>query len=94
MHLCTYQILAHKRNSVAPLLDHGFNGEIAGGDVHVKYMHPQMEVNIEGIDWHQITHISLATVGGVVDLSVGPVIIVMPFYALTQKGATIMCRCM
>ena len=84
MHSCTYRISAHERNSAAPLLDRGSNG----GVIH---MHPHMKVNIEGIDRHQITDIPLATIGGVVNSSVGPVVIVLPFYALIGKGATIMC---
>ena len=64
-----------------PLLDRGSNRGVAGGDVHVMYMHPHMKVNIEGIDRHQITDIPLSSVGGVIDSSVRPVIIVLPFYA-------------
>ena len=48
------------------------------------HMYPYMKVNIEGIDRHQITDISLATVGGVVYSSVGQVIVVLPFYVLTR----------
>ena len=90
MHSCTYQISTLKQSSAVPLIDRRSNRGVAGGDVPVMYMLPQMKVNIKGIDCHQITNISLATVGGVVDSSVGPVIIVRPSYALARKGATIM----
>ena len=39
----------------------------------------------------QLTNMPLATVGGVVGTSIGPVIIVLPFYAYTNQDTTIIC---
>ena len=55
------------------------------------YEHPHMKVNTEGIDRHHFVVIPLATVGGVVKTSIGPAIVVLPYFAYTGRGATIIC---
>ena len=68
-------------------MDCGSNGGIAGGDVPILHMHPNLKVNFEGIIRHQLMDIPLATVGGIVTTSVGPAIVILPFYAYTGKDA-------
>ena len=92
MHKITYRVSNHEScGASSPLVDRGSNGGVAGADVRVLYKHPHMRVNIEGIDRHQLVDIPLATVGGVVKTSIGPAIVVLPYFAHTGKGATIIC---
>ena len=91
MHKITYRVSSHEScGAFTPLIDRGSNG-VAGADVQILYMHPHMKVNIKGIDCHQLVDIPLATVGGVVKTSIGPAIVVLPYFARTGKGATIVC---
>ncbi len=70
------------------MVDRGANGGVSGNDVRVIHrMHRQ--VDIQGIDNHQLTDVSVETVGGVVQTHKGPVIAIMHQYALFGKGNTI-----
>ena len=74
------------------LIDRGSNGGIAGNDVRVISFHPDMDANVGNIgNTNQFTNLPLATVGGVVQTSIGPAIIVLPFYAYTGQDTTIIC---
>ena len=74
------------------LIDRGANGGIAGSDVRVLFK-TNRAVDIRGIDNHQLTDISIGTVGGVVDTHKGPVIAIMHQYALIGKGHSIHAPC-
>jgi Reverse transcriptase (RNA-dependent DNA polymerase) len=74
------------------LIDRGANGGIAGNDVRVLFK-THRTVDIRGIDNHQLTDISIGTVGGVVDTHKGPVIAIMHQYALIGNGHSIHAPC-
>ena len=83
-----YNISNHKTSSKQSLVDRGANGGVAGNDVRVIHRMSR-QVDIQGIDNHQLTNVSVGTVGGVVQTQKGPVIAVMHQYALFGKGNTI-----
>ena len=90
MHKIAYHISSYEScGASSPLVNRGSNGGVAGADVQILHLHPHMKVNIEGIDCHQLVDIPLATVGGVVKTSIVPAIVVLPYFAHTGKGATI-----
>ena len=74
------------------LIDRGANGGIAGNDVRVLFK-THRTVDIRGIDNHQLTDISIGSVGGVVDTHKGPVIAIMHQYALIGAGHSIHAPC-
>lgn len=89
-----YSVSASKTtgNASTSLIDRGANGGIAGNDVRVLFR-SHRTVDIRGIDNHQLTDISIGTVGGVVDTHKGPVIVIMHQYALIGKGHSIHAPC-
>ena len=84
----TYSVSNHRTSSQKSLVDHGANGGIAGNDVCVIHR-TDRQVDIQGIDNHQLTDVAIGTIGGVVTTQKGPVIAVMHQYALFGKGNTI-----
>ena len=74
------------------LVDRGANGGVAGDDVRVIFKTTR-NVDIRGIDNHQLTNIPIGTVGGVVTSQKGPVIVIMHQYALLGKGSSIHSPC-
>jgi hypothetical protein len=86
MHI-TYHVSAHQTCVTQSLVDHGANGGVAGEDVCIisKSHH---QVDIQGINNHQVTDIDIGTVGGVVHTQHGPIIAIMHQYALFGKGTS------
>jgi len=85
-----YKVSAHASRATAmSLVDRGSNGGVAGQDVRIIERHPHRTVTIEGIDSHQMNNIPICTVGGVVNTTDGPIILVLPHYAYVGRGATI-----
>jgi hypothetical protein len=78
--------------SMMSLVDRGANGGVAGDDVRVIFKTTR-NVDIRGIDNHQVTNIPIGTVGGVVKSQKGPIIVIMHQYALLGKGSTIHSPC-
>ena len=79
----------HKQNINASLVDRGVNGGIAGNDVRLipsLSTHANKTVNVMGKDNHQITSISLASVGGISTPQHGPVIIIFHQHARYGKA--------
>ena len=72
------------------LVDRGANGGLAGADVRIieKHISPRL-VDISGIETHQVTDLSIVTVGGVVPSQRGPVIAILHQYAYLGQGKTI-----
>jgi hypothetical protein len=70
------------------LVDRGANGGIAGDDVRIIHESGR-QVDVQGIDNHQIVDIPIVTAGAVVSTQRGDVIIIMHRYAWTMKGKTI-----
>jgi hypothetical protein len=70
------------------LVDRGANGGIAGDNVRIIHK-SGCQVDVQGIDNHQIVDIPIVTAGAVVNTQRGEVIIIMHQYAWTKKGKTI-----
>jgi hypothetical protein len=83
-----YWALSHHQVRTGALVDRGTNGGIAGDDVRVINRTGQ-QVDVQGIDNHQIVDIPIVTAGAVLKTQRGEVIIVMHQYAYTGKGKTI-----
>ena len=89
VHSITYKVSSHDtRCRKQSLVDRGANGGVAGEDVRVLFKSTRT-VDIQGIDNHQMTNISIGTVAGVVTTSKKPVILIMHQYALVGRGHTI-----
>ncbi len=85
-----YRMSQHARiKDPGALVDRGSNGGVGGSDVTVLSFYADKHVDIVGLNDHMMNDIRLATVAGVVNSNVGPIIIVMHHYAYTGKGATI-----
>ena len=59
---------------------------IAGDDVRIIAYHPNKKVDVMGIDNHSVSSIPVATAGGVVNTTVGPVIVILHQYAHMGEG--------
>jgi hypothetical protein len=78
----------HRTVCQGALVDRGANGGIAGDDVRIIHESGR-QVDVQGIDNHQIVDIPIVTAGAVVSTQRGDVIIIMHQYAWTKKGKTI-----
>jgi hypothetical protein len=78
----------HRTVRRGALVDRGANGGIAGDDVCI-ISDSGCQVDVQGIDNHQIVDIPIVTAGAVVNTQRGEVIIIMNQYAWTKKGKTI-----
>jgi hypothetical protein len=83
-----YCTASHQQTRRGALVDGGANGGIAGDDVRV-IDQTSRQVDVQGIDNHQIVDIPIASVGAVVKTQRGDVIAIMHQYAYTGKGKTI-----
>ena len=84
-----YQVLAYDASvRKGALVDRGANCGIAGEEVRV-IAKTGRQVDVQGIDNHQIVNIPIVTAGAVVNTQKGPVIAIMHQYAYTGKGKTI-----
>jgi hypothetical protein len=87
MHI-TYCVSAHRTRVTQSLVDRGANGGVAGEDVRI-ISKSHRQVDIQGINNHQVTDIGIGTVGGVVHTQHGPILAIMHQYALFGKGTSI-----
>jgi hypothetical protein len=78
----------HRTVRRGALVDRGANGGIAGDDVRIIHESGR-QVDVQGIDNHQIVDIPIVTAGAVVNTQRGEVIIIMHQYAWTKKGKSI-----
>jgi hypothetical protein len=83
-----YCTASHRQTRRGALVDRGANGSMAGDNVRV-IDRTSRQVDIQGIDNHQIVDIPIATVDAVVKTQRGDVIAIMHQYAYTGKGETI-----
>ena len=83
-----YRVSASKIKSRNSLVDRGANGGIAGQDVKV-IATSDRTVDIQGIDNHQVTNVSIGTVAGLVNTHKGPVVLILHQYALVGRGHSI-----
>ena len=92
LHVLYESTTCNNLENTSALIDCGSNGGIAGNDVCVISFHPDMHANVGNIgNIKQFTNLPLATAGGVVASSIGPVVIVLPFYTYTGQDTTIIC---
>ena len=88
MYDIVYKVRAYDTTATVSLVDRGDNGGIAGADVRViEKLHRQ--VDVQGIDNHQMTNIQIVTAGGVTRTQRGEVILIMNQYAYVGKGTSI-----
>jgi hypothetical protein len=85
----TYQASSASSKQRGSLIDRGSNGGVAGDNVCVIRIDPHHTVDVEGIDNHRITNISIVSAGAFVKTNRGPVILIMNQYAHARKGKTI-----
>jgi hypothetical protein len=83
-----YWASSHRQVRTGALIDHGANGGITGDDVWIINCTGR-QVDVQGIDNHQIVDIPIVTAGAVVKTQCGEVIIILHQYAYTGKGKTI-----
>ena len=70
------------------LIDRGANGGLAGADMRVLHTTPR-EINIVGIDDHELTGLNVVTAASLLDTQKGPIIGVFHEYAHLGKGRSI-----
>ena len=70
------------------LVDRGANGGIAGDNVRI-ISKTDRKVNVNGIDNHQMTDLTIVTAGGVVPTQRGDVLVILHQYAHAGLGKTI-----
>jgi hypothetical protein len=83
-----YWASSHRQVRTGALVDRGANGGIAGDDVWIINRTGQ-QVDVQGIDNHQIVDIPVVTAGAVMKTQRGEAIIIMHQYTYTGKGKTI-----
>ena len=83
-----YRASSHRHVRAGALVDRGANGGIAGDDVRI-INRTGRQVDVQGIDNHQIIDIPIVTAGAVIKTQRGDVIAILHQYAYTGKGKTI-----
>ena len=91
-HDSSRQIQTHQRYVFAKvnqtnhqLIDRGANGDLAGADMRVLHTTPR-EINIVGIDDHELTGLNVVTAATLLDTQKGPIIGVFHEYTHLGKG--------
>jgi len=86
-----YHVSAHaaQRGNRGALVDRGANGGIIGNDAHVLYTHPGQEVDVTGIDNHQIDSLKVVDASAKIFTQRGKAIGIFQQYACHGKGRTI-----
>jgi len=86
-----YRVSAHaaQRGNRGALVDRGANGGIIGNDAHVLYTHPGQEVDVTGIDNHQIDSLKVVDASAKIFTQRGEAIGIFRQYAYHGKGRTI-----
>ena len=94
-HESSRQIQTHQRYVFAmvnqtnlQLIDRGANGGLAGADMRVLHTNPR-EINIVGIDDHELKGLNVVTAATLLDTQKGPIIGVFHEYAHFGKGRSI-----
>ena len=94
-HESSRQIQTHQRYVFAKvnqtnhqLIDRRANGGLAGADIRVLHTTPR-EINIVGIDDHELTGLNVGTAATLLDSQKGPIIGVLHEYAQIGKGRSI-----
>ena len=67
-------------------MDRGANGGAAGDDVRVISCHPDIKVDVVGVDNHTVNSIPIVTASGAVETTAGPIIAISYQYAYMGRG--------
>jgi len=83
-----HRVSAHaaQRGNRGALKDRGANGGIIGNDAHILYIHPGQEVDVTGIDNHQIDSLKVVDACAKIFTQCGEAIGVFRQYAYHGKG--------
>ena len=81
-------IFARDNQSNHQLIDRGANGGLAGADMRIIHTTPR-QINIVGIDDHELTDLNVDTAAALLDTKKGPIIGVFHEYAHLGKGRSI-----
>jgi len=86
-----YCVSAHaaQRGNRGALVDRGANGGIIGNDAHALYTHPGQEVDVTGIDNHQIDSLKVVNASAKIFTERGEAIDIFRQYTCHGKGRTI-----
>ena len=85
-----YNVTAHKsKTNRGALIDRGANGGIAGSDAKVIHVHLDQQVDVTGIDNHEITALKIVDVVSKIETNRGPAIARFNRCALHGRGRTI-----
>jgi len=86
-----YRVSAHaaQRDNCGALVDRGANGGIIGNDAHILYTHPGQEVDVTGINNHQIDSLKVVDTSAKIFTQRGEAIGVFRQYAYHGNGQTI-----
>jgi len=80
---------AAQRGNRGALVDRGANGGIIGNDAHVLCTHPGQEVDVTGIDNHQINSLKVVDASAKIFTQRGEAIDIFRQHAYHGKGQTI-----
>ena len=86
--VCQHYTFQHANHTNQQLVDCGANGGLAGSDMRVPHK-PHQEINIQGIDNHEVTGLDVVTAATLLNTSQGKVIGVFNEYAYLGKGSSI-----
>jgi hypothetical protein len=91
MHEITYVVSQHDfiKLDKGALMDRGANGNVGGDDVRIISLTGH-NVNIQGVDFHQVQNIPIGTVGAKIWSQHGPFIGIFPQTAILGRGRTIL----
>jgi hypothetical protein len=91
MHEITYVVSQHDSIKLdkGALMDRGANGNVGGDDVRIISLTGR-NVNIQGVDFHQVQNIPIGTVGAKIWSQHGPFIGIFPQTAILGRGRTIL----
>ena len=70
-------------------MDRGANGGAAGDDLHVIPYCPNRKADALGIDNHTVNSISVVTASEIVEITAGPIIVILHQYACMGRGNSI-----
>ena len=71
--VCQHYLFQHANHTNQQLVDRGANGGLAGSDMHVPHK-THREINIQGIDNHEVTGLDVVTAATLLNTSQGKII--------------------
>ena len=86
--VCQRYLFQHANHTNQQLVDRGVNGGLASSDMHVIHK-THCNINIQGIDNHEVTGLDVVTAATLLNTSQGKVIGIFNEYAYLGKGSSI-----